>query len=75
MTPRQVTFHNAARLKIVEGVNIFADTVKITLGPKSRNVILERSFGFPLGPQARCRQGGDSHRRRTEPARAARKLQ
>ena len=37
-----------ARQKILEGVNKLADTVKITLGPKGRNVILDKSFGTPL---------------------------
>ncbi len=48
MPAKQVTFHDAARAKIFAGVNILADTVKVTLGPKSRNVILERAYGAPL---------------------------
>ena len=48
MTAKEIAFHNAARAKIVAGVNILANTVKVTLGPKSRNVILERAYGVPL---------------------------
>jgi len=48
MPAKQVLFHDAARAKIVDGVNILADAVKITLGPKGRNVILERAYGTPL---------------------------
>ena len=48
MPAKQVLFHDAARAKIVEGVNILADAVKVTLGPSGRNVILQRSFGLPL---------------------------
>ena len=40
-------FMSHARTKIVAGVNILADAVKVTLGPKGRNVVLERSFGAP----------------------------
>ncbi|MGC2049347.1 MAG: chaperonin GroEL, partial [Gallionella sp.] len=48
MTAKQVLFHDAARAKIVEGVNVLADAVKVTLGPRGRNVILNRSYGPPL---------------------------
>ena len=48
MPAKQVLFHDAARAKIVEGVNILADAVKVTLGPRGRNVILERAYGPPL---------------------------
>jgi chaperonin GroEL len=47
MAPKDVKFHENARHKIVAGVNILADAVKVTLGPKGRNVVLERSFGAP----------------------------
>ncbi|HET7635038.1 MAG TPA: chaperonin GroEL, partial [Burkholderiales bacterium] len=47
MAAKDVKFHEAARNKIIVGVNILADTVKVTLGPKGRNVVLERSFGAP----------------------------
>jgi chaperonin GroEL len=48
MTAKDVKFHDNARARIVKGVNILADAVKVTLGPKGRNVVLERSFGAPL---------------------------
>ena len=47
MAAKEVKFHDSARNKIVAGVNILADAVKVTLGPKGRNVVLERSFGAP----------------------------
>jgi len=47
MAAKQVYFHDDARSKMVEGVNILANAVKVTLGPKGRNVVLERSFGAP----------------------------
>jgi len=47
MATKDVKFHDSARAKIVTGVNILADAVKVTLGPKGRNVVLERSFGAP----------------------------
>ena len=47
MAAKEVKFHDSARAKIVAGVNILADAVKVTLGPKGRNVVLERSFGAP----------------------------
>ena len=47
MAAKQVYFGDDARSKIVRGVNILANAVKATLGPKGRNVVLERSFGAP----------------------------
>jgi len=47
MAAKDVKFHEHARHKIVAGVNVLADAVKVTLGPKGRNVVLERSFGAP----------------------------
>jgi len=47
MAAKDVKFHESARQKIVVGVNVLADAVKVTLGPKGRNVVLERSFGAP----------------------------
>ena len=48
MPAKHLLFHDAARAKIVEGVNILADAVKVTLGPSGRNVILQRSYGSPV---------------------------
>ena len=47
MAAKDVKFHENARSRIVAGVNVLADAVKVTLGPKGRNVVLERSFGAP----------------------------
>jgi chaperonin GroEL len=47
MPAKDVRFHEPARHKLLAGVNILADAVKVTLGPKGRNVVLERSFGAP----------------------------
>jgi len=47
MAAKDVKFHDAARTKMVVGVNILADAVKVTLGPKGRNVVLDRSYGSP----------------------------
>nr|WP_288453813.1 chaperonin GroEL [uncultured Pseudomonas sp.] len=48
MAAKDVKFGDAARKKLLTGVNVLADAVKATLGPKGRNVVLERSFGAPL---------------------------
>src|SRR3979490_1357667 len=47
MAAKEVRFHEGARTKMVPGVNILADAVKVPLGRKGRNVVLERSFGAP----------------------------
>src|SRR5512138_1440132 len=47
MAAKDVVFGADARHRMVEGVNILANAVKVTLGPKGRNVVLERSFGAP----------------------------
>jgi len=47
MAAKEVKFHDSARHRIIAGVNVLADAVKVTLGPKGRNVVLERSFGAP----------------------------
>jgi len=47
MAAKDVVFGDSARAKMVEGVNILANAVKVTLGPKGRNVVLELSFGGP----------------------------
>ena len=45
---KEINFSSDARSAMVRGVDILADTVKVTLGPKGRNVVLEKSFGSPL---------------------------
>ncbi|AOV16164.1 chaperonin GroL [Acidihalobacter aeolianus] len=47
MSAKEVKFSDDARSRMVRGVNILANAVKVTLGPKGRNVVLERSFGAP----------------------------
>ena len=48
MTAKEIAFQELARSKITAGVNMIANVVKVTLGPKGRNVILQRSFGPPV---------------------------
>jgi chaperonin GroEL len=47
MSAKDVRFGDSARNKMVKGVNILADAVKVTLGPKGRNVVLDKAFGAP----------------------------
>src|ERR1700724_4299487 len=47
MAAKDVRFGENVRNKMINGVNVLANAVKITLGPKGRNVVLERSFGAP----------------------------
>src|SRR3972149_4461268 len=47
MSAKDVKFHDSARAKIVTGVNILADAVTVTLGPKARNAVRARSYGAP----------------------------
>ena len=47
MAAKDVLFGNDARVKMLEGVNVLANAVKVTLGPKGRNVVLDKSFGAP----------------------------
>jgi len=47
MTAKDVQFNEDARARIVKGVNVLANAVKVTLGPKGRNVLIDRSFGAP----------------------------
>jgi len=59
MSAKDVRFGDDARKQMMRGVNVLADAVKITLGPKGRNVVLDKSFGAPtvtkdgdnVGPQ------------------------
>ncbi len=48
MAAKEVTHGEDARRALIEGVNRLADAVKITLGPKGRNVVLEKTFGSPV---------------------------
>src|SRR5256714_7720810 len=47
MAAKELTFHQAAREQILRGVKTLSDAVAVTLGPKGRNVVLEKSFGAP----------------------------
>ncbi|MDE3974849.1 chaperonin GroEL [Glaesserella parasuis] len=47
MAAKDVKFGNDARVKMLKGVNVLADAVKVTLGPKGRNVVLDKAFGTP----------------------------
>ena len=47
MAAKQVLFGDDARSKMVRGINVLANAVKVTLGPKGRNVVLDRAFGAP----------------------------
>jgi chaperonin GroEL len=48
MSAKDVIFGDTARAKMIEGVNVLANAVKVTLGPKGRNVVLERNWGAPV---------------------------
>lgn len=48
MAAKDIKFGNDARVKMLRGVNVLADAVKVTLGPKGRNVVVDKSFGAPL---------------------------
>ena len=47
MSAKDVKFGESARNRMLQGVNILADAVKVTLGPKGRNVVLDKAFGAP----------------------------
>ena len=47
MAAKEVKFHSDARDRMLRGVDILANAVKVTLGPKGRNVVLDKSFGAP----------------------------
>ena len=48
MSAKDVLFSGDARVKMLAGVNTLANAVKVTLGPKGRNVVLDKSFGAPV---------------------------
>ena len=47
MAAKDVKFDSDARSRMLTGVNVLADAVKVTLGPKGRNVVIDKSFGAP----------------------------
>jgi len=54
---KQIVYDETARHKILSGINQLADTVKITLGPKGRNVVIDKKIRFPHHHQRRCYSG------------------
>ncbi|MGH7283445.1 MAG: TCP-1/cpn60 chaperonin family protein, partial [Polyangiaceae bacterium] len=48
MSAKEIVYSRNARKKILHGVNLLANAVKVTLGPKGRNVVIEKSFGPPV---------------------------
>ena len=48
MAAKEIQFQETARARVLQGVNVLANTVRVTLGPKGRNVVLQKSFGSPL---------------------------
>ena len=68
---KQIVHGEDSRQSILRGVNVLADAVKVTLGPKGRNVVIEKKFGSPLitkdsitksSSRRRCRRTGRSRR-------------
>jgi chaperonin GroEL len=49
MPAKDIRFSSEARERMLHGVDILADAVKVTLGPKGRNVLIEKSYGAPSG--------------------------
>jgi chaperonin GroEL len=48
MAHKQILFHSAAREKILRGATLLADAVRVTLGPKSKSVLIKKSWGAPI---------------------------
>src|SRR5262250_214796 len=48
MSAKQIVYNRTARAAILKGVNALADAVKVTLGPRGRNVVIEKSWGSPV---------------------------
>ena len=48
MASKQIVFDDAARKELLEGLDTLANAVKVTLGPKGRNVVIEKSWGAPV---------------------------
>ncbi|HVQ60964.1 MAG TPA: hypothetical protein VMS53_02670 [Burkholderiales bacterium] len=55
MSAKSIRFHELARYKMFAGVNMLVDAVKVTPGPKGRNVILDRTYGAPTVTRERNR--------------------
>ena len=63
MASKEILFDAKAREKLSRGVDKLANAVKVTLGPKGRNVVIEKSFGAPSSPRTRFRRQGNRARR------------
>jgi chaperonin GroEL len=48
MAHKQILFHSAAREKVLRGATLLADAVRVTLGPKSKSVLIQKSWGAPI---------------------------
>ena len=48
MAHKQILFHSAAREKVLRGATLLADAVRVTLGPKSKSVLIQKSWGPPI---------------------------
>jgi chaperonin GroEL len=48
MPHKQVLFHSTAREKVLRGATLLADAVRVTLGPKSKSVLIQKSWGTPI---------------------------
>ena len=55
---KDIRFDVDVRAKMKEGADALADAVKVTLGPKGRNVVIDKKFGAPQVTKCHCRQGG-----------------
>ena len=64
---KQIQYGEQARRSLEKGVNALADTVKITLGPKGRNVVLDKKYGAPLITRSEERRVGKECRSRWSP--------
>ena len=51
MPAKEIKFSTDARAKLLDGIDILAEAVRVTLGPKGRNVLLDKSFGAPRMPK------------------------
>jgi len=61
MAGKEIKYGAKAREKMMKGVDILADAVKVTLGPKGRNVLIEKSWGSPKISDIRRRRGRHHH--------------
>ena len=65
MAHKQILFHSAAREKILRGTAALADAVRVTLGPKSKSVLIQKKWGAPIVCNDGVKWCGGNPRRRT----------